>query len=195
MAETSSDPASKLRAEMALSLPAGLIEHIDRVVELAEALCSAHRGDIALARLMAQAHDVARAVPPPELLARSEELGLPIDPVDRVEPVLLHGPVGAVELYERYGVRDDRVLHAVHWHTSGHAEYGLEAWATFVADKVEPHKVARWPALARVRDEADRSLEGAARIYLDLLLRKALDEGWRIHPAAILARNELLARA
>ncbi len=188
------DAASALRTEMALRLPAGLIDHIDRVVELSEALCATHGGDVALATLMAQAHDVARAVPPSALLTRAEALRLPIDPVDRVEPVLLHGPVGAVELFEHYGIRDDRVLHAVHWHTSGHVEFGTEAWAMFVADKVDPHKVTRWPELARVRDEATHSLEGAARIYLDLLLAKAIAEGWRIHPAAVLARNELLAQ-
>jgi HD superfamily phosphohydrolase YqeK len=143
---------------------------------------------------MAQAHDVARAVDPRLLLLRAEHLGLEVDPVDRVEPVLLHGPVGAAELYERYGVRDERVLHAVHWHTSGHVDYGPEAWAMFVADKVDPTKIERWPALADVRDAAWASLERAALSYLDLLLGRAIAERWQMHPSTIRARNALVAR-
>ncbi len=183
-----------LRAQLERELPAGLIAHIDRVVAIAGELAARHGADIALARLMAQAHDVARAVEPADLLARAEQLGLTIDSVDRAEPVLLHGPVGAVELYERFEVRDDRVLHAVHWHTTGHIDYGPEAWAMFIADKVEPHKVQRWPALASVRAAADVSLEGAALSYLNLLLGKAIEERWQMHPAAVLTRNALLSR-
>ncbi len=117
-----------------------------------------------------------------------------IDPVERAEPVLLHGPLGALELCERFGVREESVLHAVRWHTTGHPDYGPEAWAFFVADKAEPQKVQRWPALQRVRDAAERSLEAAALAYLDLGVERAVAERWQIHPMATLARNALLER-
>ena len=191
---SASRDAAALRVRMQGELPAGLIAHVDRVVALAGELAQRHGADVGLARYMAQAHDVARAVPPAELLRRAEALGLPIDPVDRTEPVLLHGPVGAVELYERFEERDERVLHAVHWHTSGHADYGAEAWAMFVADKVEPHKVERWGALEEVRIAAERSLERAALAYLDLLTALAIERRWQLHPATVLSRNALVAR-
>jgi predicted HD superfamily hydrolase involved in NAD metabolism len=188
------DPAADLRSRLVAELPAGLIEHIDRVVAIADGLARRRHLDVALARLMAQAHDVARAVPPEELLRQAEAAGLPIDPVERSEPVLLHGQVGALALRSRLGVTDERVLHAVHWHTTGHPDYSPEAWAMFVADKVDPHKVERWPALARVRELADESLEAAALAYLELTLARAVEERWLVHPAAILARNALVAR-
>ncbi len=191
---TTPDPVEALRERMAAELPAGLIAHIDRVVHIAGLLARQHGADEELARFMAQAHDVARHLEPAALLQRAERLGLEIDPVDRSEPVLLHGPVGAVDLYERFGVRDERVLHAVHWHTSGHIDYGPEAWAMFIADKIDPTKVERWPALADVRDGAWLSLERAALTYLDLLLVHAVTERWQIHPASVLARNALIAR-
>ena len=190
----SKEPAEVLRQLMAAELPEGLTAHIDRVVHLAGLLARQHGADEGLARLMAQAHDVVRHLAPRALLQRAEVLGLEIDPVERVEPVLLHGPIGAVELYERFGIRDERVLHAVHWHTSGHPEYGPEAWAMFVADKVDPTKVERWAALADVRDGAWLSLERAALTYLDLLLVRAVTERWHVHPATIRARNALIAR-
>lgn len=184
----------ELRARMADELPAGLLAHIDRVVALAGALAARHGADVGLAQLMAQAHDLVRAVPPEELLRRAEARGLAIDDVERLEPVLLHGTLGAIELRERYELDDERVLHAVWWHTPGHPEYGPEAWAMFIADKVEPEKLARWPALQRVRQLADVSLEAAALAYLELIIGRGLTEATPVYVPAIVTRNALLRR-
>jgi predicted HD superfamily hydrolase involved in NAD metabolism len=183
-----------LRLQMTPELPAGLIAHIDRVVTLAAHLASRHGLDVASTRLAAQGHDLLRAVPPPELLERAEALALAIDPVERAEPVLLHGPLAAIELSARFGVTDNVILHAVRWHTTGHPDFTREAWAMFVADKVEPDKVRRRPALAVIESLAERSLHAAALAYLDLTLQQALTDGWQLHPMANLARNALLAR-
>jgi predicted HD superfamily hydrolase involved in NAD metabolism len=193
------DPATSadllLRARMAPELPAGLVEHIDRVVRLTETLARHHGLDVPLARLMAQGHDLVRHVPPADLLARAEARGLRTDPVERHAPVLLHGPIGALELRERFAVTDTRVFNAIWHHTWGHPDYTPEAWAMFIADKVEPHKVARWSALRRVRRLAlDVSLEAAALLYLDLRLKEAVREATTVHPLATLTRNHLLLR-
>jgi predicted HD superfamily hydrolase involved in NAD metabolism len=187
-----------LRQQMAAELPAGLVAHIDRVVALTDRLASLHGVDVTLARLMAQGHDLVRAVPPAELLVRAEARGLAIDPVERDVPVLLHGPVGALELRDRFEVTDQRVLDAIWWHTTGHPAYSPAAWAMFVADKVEPHKVERWPALQSVLDAAvgddggAASLERAALVYLDLRQDEAVRERLQVHPMATLTRNHLL---
>jgi len=189
-----------LRERMANTegLPAGLLAHIDRVVALTGQIASLHGLDVPLARLMAQGHDLLRALPDAELLARAHARGLTVDPVERAVPVILHGPLGALELRERFGVVDARVFEAIWWHTTGHPDYGPEAWAMFVADKVEPEKVERWPALQGVLDAAlgtdgmAPSLHRAALRYLDLRLEEAVREGQQVHPAATLTRNHLL---
>jgi len=179
---------------MAPGLPAGLLAHTDRMVALADRLAARHGLDRGRVRLAAQGHDLLRAVPPHELLARATARRLAIDPVERGEPVLLHGPLGALELSERFRVTDEGVLAAVRWHTTGHPDFAAEQWAVFVADKAEPDKVARRPALAKVAMLAERSLDAAALVYLDLLLEQAVEERWALHPLAKLARNALLAR-
>lgn len=189
-----------LRAGMAAEIPAGLLAHIDRVVALTDRLAALHGLDSPLARMMAQGHDLLRAVPDVELLARAEARGLPVDPVERDVPVILHGPLGALELRERFAVDDPRILDAIWWHTTGHPDYPPEAWAMFIADKVEPHKVERWPALQAVLDAAlgadgrAASLERAALVYLDLRQEEAVREHLQVHPMATLTRNHLLRR-
>jgi predicted HD superfamily hydrolase involved in NAD metabolism len=162
------------------------------VVQLADELARRHGLDVAQTRLAAQGHDLLRAVPPSELLARAEARGLPIDPVERAAPVILHGPLGALELEERFGLDDRAVLEAIRWHTTGHPDYTPEAWAMFVADKVEPAKLARTPALQVVLDRAADSLPSAALAYLDLRLLEAVQQRRQIHPMAVLTRNALL---
>ena len=184
----------QIRASTAEELPRGLLAHIDRVVALGAALAARHGLAVATVRLAARGHDLLRAVPPTELLARAERRGLPIDPVERREPVLLHGPLAALELAERFAVADPDVLFAIRWHTTGHPDYSAEAWAMFVADKVEPDKVRRRPELERVRTLAEADLEAAALAYLDLSLQAAVAEGWQLHPMANNARNALIAR-
>ena len=183
-----------LRARMAEELPEGLVAHIDRVVALGDELARRHGLNVAEVRLAAQGHDLLRAVSDEELLARAEARGLELDPVERTTPVMLHGPLAALELRERFGVEDLAVLEAVRWHTTGHPEYSREAWAMFVADKVEPSKVSRTPELGGIREMAERSLEGAALAYLDFGLVEATRLRWQIHPMSTLARNALLAR-
>lgn len=86
------------------------------------------------------------------------------------------------------------VLEAVRWHTTGHPDYSREAWAMFVADKVEPEKVSRTPALSVIRETAEESLEVAALAYLDFRLEEAVEQRWQVHPMSTLARNALIAR-
>jgi len=175
-------------------LPPSMAAHIDRVVALADELARRHGLDVSWVRLAAQGHDLLRAVSPDDLLRRAESRGLAIDPVERAVPVILHGPVAALELEERFGLDDRAILEAIRWHTPGHPDYGPEAWAMFVADKVEPAKVSRNPALAPIRVLADRSIEAAALAYLDLRLGEAVTAHEQVHPMATLARNRLLER-
>ena len=187
-----------LRERMTIEVPAGIIAHIDRVVTLADRLAARHGLDVPLARLMAQGHDLLRAEQPADLLARAIARGLSIDPVDRDVPVILHGPLAALALRERFDVTDQRVFDAIWWHTTGHPNYSGEAWAMFVADKVEPNKLARWTALQHVLDAAvgndghEASLERGALAYLDLRQDEAVRKGLPVHPMATLTRNHLL---
>lgn len=186
---------AQLKRLMDAELPAGLSAHIARVVELTDRYARRYHLDVALARLMAQGHDLLRALPAPELLARAEVRAargeFAISELEREHPVLLHGPLGALELRERFGLDDPRCFHAVWWHTSGDPDYDPESWAMFVADKVDPHKVARWPDLAQVAALAEHDLREAAARYLDLQAAQAAVEGWELHPQSRLARGVL----
>jgi predicted HD superfamily hydrolase involved in NAD metabolism len=174
-------------------LPRGLAEHIERVVAEADRLATGFKElDREQVELAAWGHDIARALSPRELLARARRFGLEISPIEEEAPILLHGPVGAEILRREHGIDDPEVLAAARFHSTGRAGMSLLEKVIFVADKIELGKVRAKPALARVRDLADRDLDAAILEYLEQMLVVAREEGWPVHSQAVAARSELL---
>ena len=173
-------------------LPDGLRRHIKAVAAEARRLARLHSVDEDRAMMAALTHDIARAMEPEEILRLARELGLNPNEVEEAAPILLHGPVAARLLASRYGIEDEEVLAVARWHSTGRAGMSALEKVVFLADKVEPGKVAGQPDLEEVRRLAETDLDGAILRYLDLQLLEAVRQGWPLHPDAVAARNELL---
>lgn len=171
-------------------LPKGLRGHIDRVVVEARRLAAAHGADGERAAFAALVHDVARALPGGELVRLAEDFGLPVSPLERANPILLHGPVGAELLARRYGVSDGEVLDAARYHTTGRPGMGLLERVLFVADKVEPGKV-RGPLMGRVRELAATDLDAAMVAFYIAQEEEHRRRGRTTHPLARAAAEAL----
>jgi predicted HD superfamily hydrolase involved in NAD metabolism len=172
-------------------LPRGLREHVERVVVEARRLAARHGIDEKRAVIAALGHDLMRGHRPDELLREAEAAGTP-SAVERSEPILLHGPLSAKLMRERYGIDDHEVLAAARYHTTARAGMGALERLIFVADKIEPDKAAGDPALSEARRLADESLDAAMLRILDRQIERALAKGWPLHPDTVAARNELL---
>ncbi|HJX62095.1 MAG TPA: bis(5'-nucleosyl)-tetraphosphatase (symmetrical) YqeK [Dehalococcoidia bacterium] len=180
-----------LRAAVA-RLPRGLADHIEGVVAEARRLALLHRVDEDRAAAAAWGHDIARALSSSELLAEASRLGLAVDPAEEEAPILLHGPVGAAILSRDYAIDDPEVLAVARYHTTARAGMSTLEKVVFVADKIEVGKAQGQPALARVRQLADRDLDAAILEHLNQHLLEAGRRGWPLHPNTVAARNELL---
>ncbi len=181
-----------LRAALT-KIPSGLAEHVLRVADEARRLADAHHVDRDAARIAALAHDLLRAHSSERLLRLCEEQGYAADPVDLMEPILLHGPLAVQILREQYHVLDADVLGAVAYHTTAHAGMTRLQKLIFVCDKIEPHKMGGRPPVMRVGDLAETDLDAAMLAYLDYHVALALERNWALHPNTVAARNELLA--
>ena len=186
------DIEERLRAALAKA-PEGLAGHVLRVVEQATRLAAIHDVDPEAAKIAALGHDILRAHSDERLLTIAAEQAYPLDDVDRIEPILLHGPLAVPILREQYGVVDADVLGAVAAHTTAMPHMTKLQKLLFVADKIEPHKIEKRAPVQRVRDLAERDLDAALRAYLDYHVLVALDERWPLHPHTVAARNELVA--
>ena len=161
--------------------------------EIALEMARRHGADEEKAWLAASAHDIARAMDDAQLLSRARELGIPIGPLEEAVPFLLHGPVGA-ELLRRQGAIDLEVYQAVHWHSTARAGMTPVEKVVFLADKLDPEKVNRYPYLSQLEALAAESLDRAILEFLNHDMARLLRSGRLIHPASLEARNHLLLK-
>ncbi len=106
--------------------------------------------------------------------------------------MLLHGPIAAAVLHHRLGVTDSGVLDAVKYHTTGRPGASPLELAVFVADKIALHPAAQQRGfVAAVRQAAEKSLRGAAVVYLDWIVSNGPRLGWVLHPRLLAAYEEL----
>jgi predicted HD superfamily hydrolase involved in NAD metabolism len=183
----------RLRAAVA-ALPQGLRAHIERVEDEAVRLAPLHGVDADRARLAALGHDLVRHKKGQELLDLAAAYSLQPDAVERAAPILVHGPVAAAMLARDYGVEDAELLAGIDCHTTARPGMTKLEQVLFVADKVEPHKLAKEPALAEVKRLAEDDLDAAVLRYLDLNLQEAIRRGWQVHVRSLEARNQLIER-
>ncbi len=171
-------------------LPAGLLEHLERVSHGAHHLAQRWDVDPETAALAGFLHDVARAQSPELLLEQAQELGIAINPMEEAMPLLLHGPVAAALLQQE--LEDEGVVNAVRWHTTG--RWGMSALeqVVFLADKTDPNKLNGSPGRQKVAQLGETSLNLAVVRYLERSSRRLLKQGRMLHPASIEARNWLL---
>ncbi len=174
------------------ALPSGLRDHVLRVVEEARRLAGLHDIDEERATIAALGHDLARANSPGQLLEQATVVHIDVSEIERAEPILLHGPLSARLMADRFGITDAEVLAAARYHTTARAGMSAIERLIFVADKIEPHKARDDSALAEARRLADGSLEAAMRVILDRQVARAVERGWPLHPDTVAARNELV---
>ncbi len=112
--------------------------HIVRVARTAERLAHAHGVDPLQARTAGLLHDLARLYPGERLLRECAERGMPIDPFEEANPIVLHAPLGAELARDWFGVDDEAILSAIRKHTLAAATMSPLDEILYLADGLEP---------------------------------------------------------
>lgn len=173
------------------SLPGELRDHVARARVLGADLAELHGGDAAKVDLALAVHDLARALDPDRMVDEARRLGVEAHAVAWSNPLLLHGAVAAGWSRE-LGLTDPELIEAVEWHTTGRRGMGHTARLVFLADKLDPKKVERYPDLAGVLDIARDDVDAAILEYLSRSLVYHIKRGAPVLPESLELRNELL---
>ncbi len=132
-------------------------------------------------------------MPDQELLLHAAEYGLPLGDAERMVPVLLHGPVGAEVLSREDGLADQSIYQAVYWHTTAHPSLDTLGKIVFLADKLDPVKIAAYPYQDQLRRWAEEDLDRAILEFLTRETISLVSRGLMVHPKVIETRNHLLS--
>ena len=81
-------------------------------------------------------------------------------------PKLLHGPVAASWLKNKFDVLDESIIEAVRYHTTGYPGMGTVSKVVFLADKLDREKIKRNPELEKVLSLSVSDLDAAVLAYI-----------------------------
>ena len=179
-------------AERTADLPDELADHLTRVRKLARKLAKRHGVDRDASELGAACHDLARHMKPDDLLEEAARLEIPVHPMERQVPIMLHGPVAARWLERDGEISDPRVIESVRYHTTGKSGMSDVSRVVFLADKLEPKKIKRRPNLKEVLQLAKVDIDTALLEYLNRHIVRQVERGDLLHPRMLEFRNELI---
>ena len=156
------------------------LQHVLSVQEMAVDLARAHKADVWHANLAALLHDSAKWMDAERLYREVEHYGIRLDPIEKLNPSLLHSLVGAELARERFKVTEFEVLEAIRSHTTGNPSMRLVSQVLYVADFAEPMRT--YEAAHVVRKFAYTNLERAVHHVARAQIERLLKKGGMIHP-------------
>lgn len=130
----------KLRRAMEKELSTGRYTHTLGVAFTASCLAMSHGIDNLESTMIAGLlHDCAKAMHGSELVSICEKSHLNMSAVERSNPTsLLHAKVGAYLAEHKYGVKDEDILNAIRYHTTGRPNMSRLEKIIYIADYIEP---------------------------------------------------------
>lgn len=164
--------------------------HSLNVMHTAKSLCEALQEDSDRAVIAGLLHDCAKDIPGESILDLCEKYDVKVDNICRVQPKLLHGPLGAALAEDVFKIRDEAVLCAISCHTTGKENMSLLDKIVFIADYIEPDR--NFPGVNEIRRIVNTDINKAIIVSLERVIKHVMLKGGLIHPDTINARNYLL---
>ena len=108
-------------------------------------------------------HDCAKCLTEDELVEECKKYHVPVSEIELKSKQLIHAKLGAVYAETIYGVKDQEILDAITWHTTGRPAMAVLEKIIFIADYIEPNRKPL-PGMDDIRRTAYEDLDGA--VYL-----------------------------
>ena len=129
-------------------------------------------------------HDCAKCMPLSQMLKAAKDI--PVDPVMKESKALMHALAGRCVAETVYGVKDEDVLNAIRWHTTGHGNMTRLEKIIYLADMIEPNRKP-YPGLDHLRKLCMLDLDQAMHEALRMSLEHVQEQGKTLHPDTLAA--------
>lgn len=156
-------------------------EHTLGVAYTATCLAYRYGEDPEKARLAGLLHDCAKHLSGEKALEMCVKYDLPVNNIEKNNPFLLHGKVGALIAQKKFNVDDEDILNAITYHTTGRPGMSLLEKIIYVSDYIEPNRDFA-SNLDTVRKLAFENLDMALMKILEDILKHLLDKNLPTDP-------------
>lgn len=166
--------------------------HSLNVMNMAVELAIRYDTDKEQAAVAGLLHDCARRAGGDGIYELCRKFNIEIDNIMNMQPVLIHGLVGAELARVEYRVEDECVLKAIRNHTTGCDSMDILDKIIYLADYIEPGRIC--PGIHKIREKAFVDLDEAVIAAFDSTIGYVVQRGLLLHPRTISARNSLLMK-
>lgn len=140
----------KMKKRVQSHLDKDRYEHTTGVMYTAAALAMRYQVDIEKALVAGLLHDCAKCLSSDKKIKLCEKYNLEITESERKNPGLLHAKLGAYIAATKYDVKDQEIIDAITYHTTGRPNMTLLDKIVYIADYLEPNRCEA-PNLDKVR--------------------------------------------
>ena len=191
LAELRTHPKSiEIQQYLSDKLSAKRLQHVLAVQEMAIDLACVHKADVWHANLAALLHDSAKWMNAQALYSAVRSYEIRLDPIEEVNPSLLHPLIGVKLAVEKFVVTELEVLEAIRNHTTGNPSMGVISQILYVADFAEPTRTHN--AAHVVRELAYTDLGRAVHHVASAKIEHLLSKDVMIHPNTLHTYNSTL---
>lgn len=167
--------------ELQTELAYGRFTHTLYVAGTAASIAMCYGLDTDMAETAGLLHDCAKCMNLSKMLKICDKAGVELSEYERNSGSLLHSKAGAVLAQTKYGVRDEDILNAIRYHTTGRPGMSLLEKIIFVADYIEPGRDSA-PNLPVVRKLAFESIDDCVLQILKDTLSYLESTGAQVDP-------------
>ncbi|KGR83498.1 bis(5'-nucleosyl)-tetraphosphatase (symmetrical) YqeK [Lysinibacillus odysseyi] len=163
--------------------------HTIGVMETAILLAEKYGVDTKKAEIAAILHDMAKYEEVEGMRAIVREQGLDT----RLLPwgsEILHGPIAAYRAEFELGIKDEAILNAMRYHTTGRAGMSRLEQIIYIADMIEPNR--KFPGVEPLRQIAEEDLQKAMKACIHHSILFLVTAELPIYPLSIECYNDYL---
>lgn len=133
------------------------------------------------ARLAGIVHDCAKQLDVEKTLDICRKNKLNVSEIEKSNPFLLHGKVGAVIAQKKFKIDDKDILNAVTFHTTGRPGMSLLEKIIYISDFIEPNR-NQASCLEEVRKMAFEDIDKCLLMTLENTLAYISDKEYALDP-------------
>lgn len=134
-------------------------EHTLGVAYTATAMAMCYGVNVEAAKIAGLLHDCVKCMPNEKKIRKCQKHNILLTQIEHDNPYLIHGKLGAYMAEHKFGVKNQDIMNAISFHTTGRPEMSTLEKIIYIADYIEPNR-SRIPQLDSIRKMAFHDLDG-----------------------------------
>ena len=164
--------------------------HSINVAESAVELARHYGADAEKAEIAGILHDCCKEIPREEMLQIMTQGGIILDAVEQGASKLWHPIAGSVYARDTLGIKDEDIINAIRYHTTGRAGMSLLEKVIFIADFISAER--DYDGVDIMREKAFECLEDAMLFGLQFTITDLAKRKMTIHSNALACYNDVI---